>query len=276
MNPQTVPSNPTPHQRVAVVSIGRSGTSLLARILHEVLGVDFGEEKDHIPRNYNNPDGYFENREFLETNERILAAIGGAVLRPPAADFETNLAPQTRAELVAMVSDKLSAYSHDKPRFGWKDPRLSLTFPIWLAAEPGIVPIIVFRDPVSVLQSIAAQLSTEPDKLSGLWFEYYRRIFAYTAATPRLIVSFQQLVSAPLPTVLAMARHLHIEAQPAQWQAQLDIIVKPSQVHHKAPQGTLPAFIDPATEALHNYLEDCVGRGTQPTQQRLAELFGTR
>jgi len=277
MSTQTAQSHQTTRQRVAVVSIGRSGTSLLARILHEVLGIDFGEEKDHIPRNHNNPDGYFENREFLETNERILAAIRGAVLRPPAADFEANLAPETRAQLVALVAEKLSAYSQGKPCFGWKDPRLSLTFPIWLAAEPGIVPIIVFRDPVSVLQSIAAQLSTEPDKLTGLWFEYYRRIFAYTAATPRLVVSFQQLVSSPLPTVLAMARHLHIEAQPAEWQAQLDTIVKPSQVHHKAPEGTpLPAFIDPATAALHDYLKGCAAAGTQPTQERLAELFGSR
>ncbi|MFN6171343.1 MAG: hypothetical protein ACK46J_15150 [Burkholderiales bacterium] len=43
--------------RVVVVSIGRSGTSLFARILDEVLGVEFGDETDHIPRNHNNPDG---------------------------------------------------------------------------------------------------------------------------------------------------------------------------------------------------------------------------
>ncbi len=261
-------------QRVAVISIGRSGTSLLARILHEVVGVDFGEEKDHIPRNHNNPDGYFENRELLECNERILADIGGAVLSPPPLDFLAHLSVQTRAQRVAELREKLSAYSHGKPHFGWKDPRLSLTYPIWKLADPTIIPIIIFRDPEAVYRSIAAQLSTDPEKLGDLWTEYYRRIFAYTADSRRLVLSFRQMVDSPLSLVGTIAAHLGIPAEPAAWEQKLAGIVKPSQIHHAPAEGAArPAFIDAQTQALFNYLSQTLDQGRQPNQNGLQPFF---
>ncbi len=261
-------------QRVAVVSIGRSGTSLLSRILHEVLRVDFGDEKDHIPRNHNNPDGYFENRELLECNERILADIGGAVLSPPRMDFLAQLSVAARAQRVSEIREKLSAYSLGKAYFGWKDPRLSLTFPIWRLADPAIVPIIVFRDPEAVYRSIAAQLSTEPEKLGNLWLEYYRRIFAYTADSRRLVVSFRQMVDAPLAMTGAIAAHLGMTSEPELWKKRLEGIVKPSQIHHAPAQGAAPAgFIDEATRELFAYLSETLEQGRQPDQARLMSFF---
>ncbi len=258
-----------------MVSIGRSGTSLLSRVLHEVLGVDFGEEKDHIPRNHNNPDGYFENREFLEINERILAAAGGAVLQPPPLGFMAGLSVAKRAGLVADIRLKLGAYSQNKLRFGWKDPRLSLTLPLWNLADPTLVPIVVFRDPAAVLRSIAAQLSTQPEALGGLWFEYYRRIFAYTRDSRRLVLGFRQLVESPLAVTEAMARHLGIPAEPELWRAKLAEIVKPGQVRHGGTgESPSAAFVDSDSRALFDYLESIQEQGLQPDSSRLQAFFG--
>jgi hypothetical protein len=259
---------------VAVVSIGRSGTSLVSRILHEVLSVDFGDERDHIPRNHNNPDGYFENREMLELNEQILSAIGGGVLAPPPMDFMDRLPAESAARYVQSAQLKISTYSHGKLRFGWKDPRLSLTFPIWLRAVPGVFPIVVFRNPESVLRSMADQLSTAPEKLDGLWFEYYRRIFHFTRGTPRIVISFDELLADPFKVTTQVATHLGISLEESATRQKLAGIVKLSQIRH-APAQTreFPSYIDRGTIELFSYMRDRILAGKQPDLTDLAGIF---
>ena len=266
------PPNPTPPLRVAVVSIGRSGTSVISRILHEVLAVDFGDETDHIPRNHNNPDGYFENREMLELNERILAAIDGAVLRPPALDCFANLPEASRQHIIETARARLSFYADAKPRFGWKDPRLSLTFPIWQQAVPKVVAVIVFRDPRAVMRSIADQLQVPAESLAGLWLEYYRRIFSHTANCPRVVVSFDQLLEQPLRTVETIANHLGIAIDNEIVERQLAGIVKPKQAKHRVDTGVHPnnLALDATSEAVYFYLRDTVTKGLQPDAMSLS------
>ncbi len=265
----------TPNLRVAVVSIGRSGTSVISRILHEVLAIDFGDESDHIPRNHNNPDGYFENRELLEFNERILAAVGGAVLQPPAMDAFMTLDASKKDNLVETVKERLNFYAANKPRFGWKDPRLSLTFPIWKDAVPAVVVVIAFRDPRAVMRSIADQLDVPPESLTGLWLAYYRRIFRDTADCPRVVVSFDQLLDEPLRVVETIAAHLNIFIDKNAAERQLAGIVKPKQAKHRAdtPVSKSELALDPNTEAVYFYLRDVVAKGQQPEFAKLDQLL---
>ena len=270
-----LPLATAPNLRVAVVSIGRSGTSVISRILHEVLSIDFGDEADHIPRNHNNPDGYFENREMLELNERILAAVNGAVLRPPAMDAFVRLDPANRKNLTETASERLNYYAASKPSFGWKDPRLSLTFPIWKAAVPNVVAVIVFRDPRAVMRSIADQLDVAPTSLSGLWLDYYRRIFRDTADCNRVVVSFDQLLDEPLRVVETIATHFNIVIDKNTAERQLAGIVKPKQAKHRvdATVSKSELALDPNTESVYFYLRDAVAKGHQPDFGMLDQLL---
>ena len=261
--------------RVAVVSIGRSGTSLIARILHEVLGVDFGDEADHIPRNHNNPDGYFENAEFLAFNDHILQTAGGGVLSPPPLDYMAHLPPATHSALVAEASALLKKYASDKANFGWKDPRLSFTLPIWCAACPSLTPVIAFRKPLSVMSSIAAQLDRPIDSLAGLWFAYYQRVFAYTGGMSIYVVSFDDLLTEPLPVVLGLARHFGVAVDATRVQNQLAQIIKPQQSRHSSAKiAPNSAFtLDSATLALFDYLHTSTAKGGQPDMRHVQNLL---
>ena len=267
-------SNHTP-LRVAVVSIGRSGTSLIARILDEVLGVDFGDEADHIPRNHNNPDGYFENAEFLAFNDRVLQAAGGWVLSPPPLDYMQKMAASTRDALVSEATGLLNKYAENKPTFGWKDPRLSFTLPIWQAACPTLTPVIAFRKPISVLSSIAAQLERPIESLADLWFAYYQSVFAYTDGMLRYMVSFDDLLCEPLPVVLGLARHLGIAVDTTQVQNQLAQIIKPKQSRYtSATIAPNSAFtLDVNTLELFDYLRTSTANGGQPDMRHLKNLL---
>lgn len=268
-----LPTNSSP--RVAVVSIGRSGTSLIARILDEVLGVDFGNEADHIPKNHNNPDGYFENAAFMAFNDRILQAAGGWVLSPPPMDYPATMPTATFDALVAEAATLLDKYAADRPRFGWKDPRLSFTLPIWRAACPNVVPIIAFRKPISVLSSIAAQLERPIESLSELWFAYYQRVFAYTDQLPRYVVSFDDLLSDPAPVVMGMARHLGVAVNEQTVCVQLAEIVKPQQSRHSSADinTTAQPGLGHETAALFDYLRVSTRNGGQPDADQLTALL---
>jgi hypothetical protein len=264
--------------RVTVVSIGRSGTSLFARILHEVLGVDFGDEHDHIPRNHNNPDGYFENAAFLAFNDRVLQAAGGWVLSPPPLDYVSHLPAETRHALVAEARALLVQYSAGKAAFGWKDPRLSFTLPIWReATQPAseIVPIIALRKPLSVLSSIAAQLDRPIDSLAGLWFQYYQHVFLHTAGLRAHVVSFDDLLANPLPVVMGMARHLGVAVTESAVAAQLAKIVKPQQSRYSSAENASNAspVLDINTRTLYEYLRASVQNSGQPDAAKLAALL---
>jgi hypothetical protein len=263
--------------RVVVVSIGRSGTSLFARILDEVLGVDFGDESDHIPRNHNNPDGYFENAAFLAFNDRILQAAGGWVLEPPPIDYAERMDGVVRQQFVTEASHLLGRYAANKPTFGWKDPRLSFTLPIWRAACPNIVPIIAFRKPYSVLSSIGAQLDRPIKSLAGLWFRYYQHVFTHTEGLPRYFASFDQLLTDPSTVVRGMANHLDRTIDEAALARQLADIVKPQQSRHSSAQNASnnPSILDIATIDLYDYLSESVARAAgQPDSERLRRLLG--
>ncbi|MBC7625141.1 MAG: sulfotransferase [Aeromicrobium sp.] len=263
--------------RVVVVSIGRSGTSLFARILDEVLDVDFGNEADHIPRNHNNPDGYFENADFLAFNDRVLQAAGGRVLEPPALDFPSRMDSEERRQLVLEAGRLLQRYAADRAAFGWKDPRLSFTLPIWRAACPNIVPIIAFRKPYSVLSSIGAQLDRPVESLEGLWLRYYQHVFTHTEGLPRLFVSFDQLLAEPATVVRSMADHLGRKVDENLVAKQLAEIVKPQQSRHSSAQNASnsPPILDAATMSLYDYLSESVNSAEgQPDPERLRQLLG--
>jgi len=261
--------------RVVVVSIGRSGTSLFARILDEVLGIDFGNEADHIPRNHNNPDGYFENAEFLAFNDRILQAAGGSVLAPPPLDYPSHLDATRRHGLAAEANRLLAEYAADKPAFGWKDPRLSFTLPIWRDACPDLIPIIAFRKPFSVLSSIGAQLDRPVASLAGLWFTYYQHVFAHTVGLRRYFVSFDQLLADPITVVRGMAHHLGRSIDEAVLAAQLGNIVKPQQSRHSSAVDltSSQAVLDARTTALYDFLEQSTKSGQQPDANELRRLL---
>lgn len=260
--------------RVAIISIGRSGTSLLSQILHNVLGIDFGPESEHIPRNHDNPDGYFENREFLEFNDRILSAVNSSVVNPPPIDILESLPPSQQIAFVDEARSLLAKYSTHRPCFGWKDPRLSLTLPIWRQAQPDLIAIIPFRDPRAVTLSIVDQVNITQAHAMSMWVDYYQRIFRYTAAMTSMLVSFDTLLKNPLHVTQNVAAHLKRPFNLEEANQKLATIIKPKQARHSITQETTAIpLLDPRTEALFKYLTECYAVGLPPNHQTLAEIF---
>ncbi len=260
---------------VAVLSLSRSGSSLVARVLHEVLGIDFGEPIEHIPANRNNPDGYFEQAELVAIDDAILAAAGGAVFDPPAADYAGRLEPSVLQALMRRIRDFVEYRTLNRQTFGLKDPRLALTFPLWKRAMPTAIPVIVFRDPGAAAVSIVDQGRIPLQQALDLWFEYYWDIFQHTSGMPRYVVSFERLLAAPDHIVSDLARHLGIDLDEDALTRELQRVVHPDRPasSKKVEPTDLSPYVSPETKLVYGYLRARADAGRQPDFDYLGAMF---
>lgn len=106
---------------IAVLSVGRSGSSAVSGMLHK-LGVKMG--KEFIPASWKNPWGTYEELELYQLNRRI---------------FSGESKPHEFAEYVASRSE-------DGPVWGVKDPALSQTFHYLLPYLDDVRVIVIRRD----------------------------------------------------------------------------------------------------------------------------------
>lgn len=176
----------------------RSGTSLLARILHES-GIPMGHEPWIPSPDHLNPDGYYEDYDFRELNDRLLFQ---------AAKYQTK-----RWQVpVPLVTDATHATLHDMHRlvqkrcegdgrWGFKDPRTCLTLSVWLealAARPVHV-ILIQRDHDDVAKSLHRGHGVIEPVASQLWVGY--NLAALEAVVEKyarfIVVSYDALTLAP-------------------------------------------------------------------------------
>lgn len=125
-----------------VVGMHRSATSLVAKGLHGA-GVHMGD--DLIGPARSNPAGHFEDKQVVAINDRILKDAGGAWDRPPPHDA-----------ICAVDTDQPAAHVASREgMWGMKDPRLSLTWPLWLPHLPDDLHVLwIRRGPAQVARSL--------------------------------------------------------------------------------------------------------------------------
>src|SRR5579862_8116620 len=70
------PSRRSSVMPICVAGMSRSGTSMVTRLLHEC-GLYLGPESDLLAPSPDNPEGYWEHREFLAINTDLLNHLQG-------------------------------------------------------------------------------------------------------------------------------------------------------------------------------------------------------
>ncbi len=147
-----------------ILGAHRSGTSFLGNAIQNA-GVYFG-----------NLGWRSENGRIVLLNKKIIQAAGGDWMNPPPEDALLVQGERHAAEIQEMIDFMLS---HDKPLWGWKDPRQALTMRSWLDFLPGDVYLIaIFRRPELVGASLARRMRVPEERGTNLAKEYARRIIS--------------------------------------------------------------------------------------------------
>jgi Zn-dependent protease len=156
--------------RLIICGSGRSGTSAVARVLHEA-GLTAGHQL--IAADEHNVEGYFEERAVVEVNEAIFQAAGLSDDRAaPTRDQVIEAARPLMGYMAAVAADATPT---------WKDPRFTWTLEAWLRVfdtKPAI--IVCLRSPLEVADSTLRYFGLEDEerrrRIAQYWRAQYERL----------------------------------------------------------------------------------------------------
>ncbi|HEX3525826.1 MAG TPA: sulfotransferase [Thermoanaerobaculia bacterium] len=184
--------------QVVVLGMHRSGTSAVTRVLN-LMGCWAGPEGAFAPADEANPTGYWEHGEVWTLDEAVLQALGSTWCQTNGFDLA-----RLDAESRAGFAERVRGFAAEMDRSGpWviKDPRLCLLFPLWRPALERPVCVLVHRDPLPVARSLESRDGLPILHGIALWELYNREALAATRGLPRLLVSYRDLLEAPMATV---------------------------------------------------------------------------
>ncbi len=196
---------PSPNPLI-VIGMHRSGTSLLAELLAR-LGVYMGAELDI----------HHEAWFFKRANKALLALADAhwAKPRPFVTAFDNPLfRERCRDRAERSLTEDFSSYGEPRPAqvWGWKDPRTTLTLPVWLDLWPRARIVYLERDGLDValsLQRRELRRWTRPSderrllpptlgaclRLAAFYRQQGKR---FATTTPSLSIHYEDLLARPV------------------------------------------------------------------------------
>lgn len=205
---------------VVVLGVWRSGTSLVTQFISE-MGYYV---VNTIPPNEFNPDGYWEDERVNCLNERVLNYLGGDSNHIP---VEGPLSHSQFSGITMQIREVMQEYK-SKRKWCIKDPRLSLTMDLWKEhLSSNTKYIICFRNPLSVSMSIQRRFQLDLNYSSRLWYTYLVSAFRVTRDVPRLVLSYENVLSNPVITSARIREFL------SGHEGKDFLKVNPSHTHHK-------------------------------------------
>ena len=229
---------------VLVLGMHRSGTSLLAQILHRI-GVYWGEPDQLMPANDYNLDGYWEYQPIVKFHDRVLRAFGGDWKSPPTmVDVWWTLPEYQHFVQEAQI---LIQPFRSHPVWGWKDPRTVLLLPFWQAVldDYDVYHLLMVRNPLEVALSLSPRDADSVSFLQALhlWVAYQSRLHDVDTS---MRVDFDALVDDSQTTLQRIVDFIGESPSKQQMKAGLDS-VKPEYRHYQSPMSVttnwLPADI---------------------------------
>ena len=184
--------------QLIVLGMHRSGTSAVARLLN-MMGCYFAGEGLSNGYSVDNPKGYWERRDVIETNTQLLKSIDCDWDR--VANFDLKRVTQdSLRKFNGQVQTLLLSLEANRPWF-IKDPRLCLTFPLWRKLLEMPICIVVHRNPIEIAKSLEKR-NRYPLKYGlALWEKYLLRAVESSQGLRRLHVSYHALLRDPVQSV---------------------------------------------------------------------------
>lgn len=253
-----------------ILGAQRSGTSVTSHMLSK-FDINFGDRQNFLQADHN--PIFFELKWVNQYNDRLIQSLGynyTDFFLPIEADYETAIVQETEQALPALIQQEWS----NELNIGIKDPRFSLTFPIWervlLAQGYTLKIILVFRHPGGFLCSNQTLFHNwsgwNQERHLHFWLQSTLAALYFTRHYPVFFINYDDIMAQPgkIAKSLVTAFNLHehyIDAATA--------VVDPTHHHHQASTPTGYEMCDryydllcthrvSSTDYL-NYRSSCVG-----------------
>jgi hypothetical protein len=198
---------------VLILGMHRSGTSAIARGV-AALGVYLGN--DFLDAQPENPTGYWEDRNLVEIDDRVLRELG--LTWDSLELFDPMLLDRFRIRLLRRKARRYCKHALSAaPVWGFKDPRILRILPFWrrvvrdCEAEESYV--LAIRNPRSIAASLFARQKMNPDEAYRLWLVHMVPFLSDLIGKPLVVVDYDLFIADPREQLERIARGLALPNQ---------------------------------------------------------------
>ncbi|MFC0811445.1 glycosyltransferase [Paracoccus panacisoli] len=253
-----------------VAGMHRSGTSFLGECCG-ALGLALPDDRGAPAPD--NPRGHFEPQAVVALNDAILAEAGAVWQRIGAPDL-----PSGDPALFERIDAALAESFGTSDRLMVKDPRLSLTFPLWLewarVREVDAAALIAVRDPRETAHSLARRDGMDADAAMHSWIGYTLGALSATETLPRELVVFPDWTTAPEATLERIARLIG-QPVPETAHALVAEAFQPDAVHGRGDTAAADGPVEALALDLFALLREAAEVGRVPDRAALAAFSAT-
>lgn len=228
-----------------ILGAQRSGTSVTSHVLSK-FGVDFGSDQ-HFIQGGHNPI-FFELKWINDANNRLIQTLGYRYtdfFLPTEQDWKSDRFIESEQNLKSQILQDWG----ESCSIGLKDPRFSLTFPVWqrVLTELGycLNVILTFRSPSSFLRSNQSLfLNWEGwtvDRHLRFWLQLNLAATYFTRDLPVYFLSYEDLMLNPHSETEKLAEFFDLDRTLIDSAA---AVIDPAHFHHQAATETGIALID--------------------------------
>ena len=194
---------------IVVLGMHRSGTSAVTKSL-ELMGVGLGDNLH--PAGFDNPKGFWEDRECIAINDNLLSHLGSAYDRLGLAWDEIPEDPRINAWMATAVEIVSRKLDENNGIWGFKDPRTCRLLVFWhrvfLAVKCEVCLVMAVRNPASVAASLAARNGIPAQKAYYLWLQHVLPPLGFMKEARRVVVDYDELLSNPYSQIVRMSTGL--------------------------------------------------------------------
>jgi hypothetical protein len=198
----------------------RSGTSALTGALGQ-LGFRVPVPDDRFEASDDNPD-HWESHALGLHDDALLNQLGGTWDGPAVPQPGWESSPELAdAELGSPAAAARKAFPDDGP-LAWKDPRVCVLLPYWLAHLPKpVAAVFVWRSPLSVAHSLRARDAMALADGVALWERYNRSGLSGLIGVDTFVTRYESIVEDPPGSLGTLATWLadlpQFAASAAEW-----------------------------------------------------------
>jgi hypothetical protein len=239
--------------RAAYLVLGaqRSGTSAISHVLSQ-FDINFGSY-DRFIQFAHNPI-FFELKWVNELNNRIINALGHRytdLFLPIEADFRSSITTEIETELASLIEQEWKGV----PIIGIKDPRISLTFPVWekVLSNNGceLRIVLAFRRPANFLKSNQRLFHNwegwTVERHLNFWLQLNLAAIYLCREYPIYYLNYDQLVQDPVDEITQLANCFELDTTKI---STATGVVQVEQTHHQSQEETGFAFVDRCYQLL--------------------------
>jgi len=268
---QTPPRDKQTPSGIVILGMHRSMTSLMAGLL-EASGVFVGNASDLLPPEDQNARGFWERWDVVRLNEWVLKSRQHFTVseeRWTGWLHNREIHPEDLSEaewlhFEVRARDILSKISGARKPWLIKDPRLSLTWPLWAKIWGPVLPVLVYRHPFQVARSLHKRDGIPMQVGMAMWELYNLLAIRSCQGQPHLYISSDELQESPLRAVnriLEVCKQQMPPGLPPPDPLTLSEIFQPQLVHHRG-EPLADAAVPPSVRHVHRILQE--GRGELP------------